>query len=262
MSRILIIDENAETRADCTRSLVRAGHDVVEADLGARGCAHLIRNPIDLVITELYLFDMSGLDIVKAARVQQDVPFVVMTGSATVSAVVAAMRLGVEEVLEKPVYEKTLVRTVENVLARQAVTDRDAPEAHAASRWAHALVTIIRASSDPRTTAAWSRHAAVSPGALRNWCCTAGIPSRRSLVFARLLRAVSLSARVRYSPADLLDVADRRTLLRMLRSAGFSNDAEIPRDVYEFVDRQTLIRNVVALRAVKRELRLRRDGLK
>ena len=126
----------------------------------------------------------------------------------------AARRGGI---LEKPVWEDGLLRTVETALARppcrckSVPCDDNAPtvqQAHAAARWARVVVPVLDAPEDPRTIKAWSRLLYVSPGALRNWCRTAGITPRRSLVFARLLRAVFLSDGGRHKPENLLDVVD------------------------------------------------------
>jgi len=124
-------------------------------------------------------------------------------------------------------------------------------EAHAAARWARALIPILGAPKDPRTLAGWSRLANASRGALRTWCVTVGISPRRSLVFARLLRAVLLGRGGRSRPENLLDVVDRRTLAGLLKLAGLNADA-FPRNADEFLSRQTLIRDAEALAEVAR----------
>lgn len=129
--------------------------------------------------------------------------------------------------------------------------------AHAASRWAAAVVRLVTSPTDPRTVADWSRWIAASPGAIRNWCRTAGISSRRSLVFARLLRAVTVGAGGRHKPENLLDVVDKRTLIAMLDLAGLSADQPFPFTIEEFLDRQILVRDRDAVLAVLSALRRR-----
>ena len=129
--------------------------------------------------------------------------------------------------------------------------------AHAASRWAVAVVRLVTSPTDPRTVADWSRWIAASPGAIRNWCRTAGISSRRSLVFGRLLRAVTVGAGGRHKPENLLDVVDKRTLIAMLNLAGLSADQPFPFTIEEFLDRQTIVRDRDAVLAVFSALRTR-----
>ena len=81
----------------------------------------------------------------------------------------------------------------------------------------------------------------MSPGALRNWCRTAGVSARRSLVFARLLRAAFLSQGGRHRPEDLLDVVDRRTFVGLLRFAGLDPERPFPESPEAFLQQQTLV---------------------
>lgn len=146
------------------------------------------------------------------------------------------------------------VRPLEAEPLKQAA-DSDGAQACAAARWARALIPIIDAPSDPKTIAKWSRWIAASPGAVRNWCCTAGIPARRSLVFGRMLRAVSLSDGGRRRPENLLDVVDQRTLTGLLRYAGLGNAREFPHTLESFFARQILVLDPETMAEVKRALK-------
>jgi hypothetical protein len=125
-------------------------------------------------------------------------------------------------------------------------------EPYALTRWARALAPVIYAPRDPRTIAQWSHLAFSSVGALRNWCRTAGIAPRRSLVCGRLLRAVVLNEQQRQRPENLLDVVDKRTLRGLLQLAGFDGDNNFPANANEFLDRQKLIQDPHALRELRR----------
>ncbi len=129
---------------------------------------------------------------------------------------------------------------------------RQAIAAHAAERWANAVVPLIDSPTDPRTIEDWSRWIAASPGAVRNWCHTASVGPRRSLVFGRLLRAVILSENGRHKPENVLDVVDRRTLSAMLKLAGFGSGQAFPPSIERFLDEQALIRDVDMLRQLER----------
>jgi hypothetical protein len=120
------------------------------------------------------------------------------------------------------------------------------------------LIPIIHSPTDPRTIGQWSRLTYVSSGALRNWCRTAGISPRRSLVFARLLRAVYLSDGRRHKLENLLDVVDRRTLAGLLRFAGLTWKGEFPENPDEFLRKQSLVVDPKALEAIRQALATRR----
>jgi CheY-like chemotaxis protein len=134
-----------------------------------------------------------------------------------------------------------------------ATDAEDGRVAHAAARWAQLVVRVADSSRDTPTIAAWGRFVAASPGAVRNWCHTAGIPARRSLVFARLLRAVTLNRDGRTKLENLLDSVDRRTVSSLVRYAGLAT-AGFPRSTDEYLRRQTLVADFDVLRELRRAL--------
>src|SRR4051812_28030199 len=68
--RILVIDDEKSARLLLERVLTRAGHQVVLAETGEQGISQLGRDNFDLVITDKNLPGISGLEVLKAARVQ------------------------------------------------------------------------------------------------------------------------------------------------------------------------------------------------
>ena len=77
--------------------------------------------------------------------------------------------------------------------------------------------------------------------------------ARRSLIFARLLRAVVIRQLNGYQLEELLDVSDVRTLSGLMKLAGLSHGAhpELPKSVDEFLEKQQLITNNTALRVLR-----------
>jgi hypothetical protein len=128
-----------------------------------------------------------------------------------------------------------------------------APEAHSLQRWAGPVVRLIRAHRDPKTLSAWGRSIGVSPGALRNWCGTARLSARRSLLFARVLRAIVRPRDARSAPEAMLDILDRRTLTKVIAlSGGRAN--RLPTSADEFFAGQRLVEGVAAMSYVRAEL--------
>ena len=260
MSQVLVVDADPSTVALFATILRKAGYSVFTAATGNEALACLRQHPsIDLTIADLRLPDISGLDILKTIRGSAfPTSVVIVTGLGSTRDAVIAMRLGAVDFREKPLYEEELIRTVQTALMLAHEHDLSPHrEAHAASRWAQLVVRIMESPSDLRTTLRWGRWLAMSPGAVRNWCRTAGAQPRRTLVLGRLLRAVHLREQEHKRLEDLLDVVDRRTLISLMKFAGFSSIEDFPADIHDFLERQVLVREQSLLFELQRQLGLR-----
>jgi DNA-binding NtrC family response regulator len=103
MARILIVDDQDMMRDSLAQILVREGHEVVAATDGAAAAARLGASRFDLLITDLRMPKMTGLELLaEAKRLRPDMPVVLMTAFATVSNAVEAMRLGAYDYIQKP----------------------------------------------------------------------------------------------------------------------------------------------------------------
>jgi DNA-binding NtrC family response regulator len=119
--RILIVEDRDSLRRMLERALTQEGYAVESAADAAAGIRLVERQDFDLVLTDLKLPDGSGLQVLAASRAAQPrVPVVVVTGFGTVTAAVAAMKLGAFDFLEKPVAIDDLYR-----LAERAIGERD-----------------------------------------------------------------------------------------------------------------------------------------
>jgi CheY-like chemotaxis protein len=272
MPRVLLIADDTAMLAAFESVLRSSGYHVRTALSGSEGLELLTRQTIDIIVADLRLPDISGLEVLRTTRCAgRAIPFILLTGLGSTKDAVA-MRLGPGDFPEKPISDDDPLRIFERFLrtmddGTRSETIRHNPgdiEGHAAARWARALVPVIDSPKDPRTITGWSRCVAASPGTLRNWCRTAGILPRRSLVLGRLLRAVVLSKGGRHKPENLLDVVDRRTLWGLLRFAGFGGGQGLPGDMETFLERQTLVRDPDALHELNRALeeRRQREGVK
>jgi lantibiotic biosynthesis protein len=127
---------------------------------------------------------------------------------------------------------------------------------HALARWARAVVSVIESPADPKTIDLWGRSIGVSRGALINWCRTAQLSPKRSLDFARVLRAVVRQDRG-VTPENLLDVVDLRTLDRLLALGNGRRSNALPRTANEFLREQRWIESPAALTEVVHRLEKR-----
>jgi hypothetical protein len=122
---------------------------------------------------------------------------------------------------------------------------------HAAERWAAAVASLRMSARDARTIADWGRAIGVSAGALREWCQVARVSPRRTLLLARLLRAVTHSTDRPWRPEQRLDIVDRRTLRRLLLAGGLPFEADRV-TVSDLLTRQTLVTDSYALLALRK----------
>jgi CheY-like chemotaxis protein len=256
MADILLIDERRVLEL-FERPLQTVGYSFCSATSGSEALAVLAERNVDLIVVDLELLDISGRDVIRhVRRVGLQIPIVVVTGTGNSPDGIAAMQLGAVNFLKKPADLNLLLRTAPVLRSddewpnNDQVTPSSDHEAHAAVRWARAVVPLLNAPKDPRTIAGWADIVFVSPGALRNWCYTAGIAPRRALVFGRLLRAAHLFRHRGQHLENLLDVVDRRTLVGLLRTAGVTL-ADFPMAAEEFVERQSLVRDDATLMQVR-----------
>jgi DNA-binding NtrC family response regulator len=111
--RILIVEDRDSLRRLLERALGEEGYEVTAASGGAAALRLLAERGFDLVLTDLKLPDLSGLEVLAASReAHPSVPVVVLTGYGSVGAAVAAMKLGAYDFVEKPLELDELARLV------------------------------------------------------------------------------------------------------------------------------------------------------
>jgi two-component system response regulator HydG len=103
-TRVLLVDDEASTRTALSRLLERTGYDVDAVPDGGAALERLGEVPPDLVVTDLDMPVMNGLELLAALRERaRDLPVIVVTGAADVRSAVSAMRAGAVDYLTKPV---------------------------------------------------------------------------------------------------------------------------------------------------------------
>lgn len=116
---ILIVEDSSATREILERQLRGEGYAVRSVESVASAVKVLDREPIDLVITDYRMPEADGLVLVKHIRHQhREIGIVMVTGFATVSGAVTAMREGVENYLAKPFSEEELREAVRSALEK------------------------------------------------------------------------------------------------------------------------------------------------
>lgn len=259
--RVLVIDDDFSTTDTFVRILTFNGFTARGAFTGREGILLGRSFRPQVILVDLKLSDISGLQVLQELRQSRpEAEFIVVTGFADVAATVAAIKLGATNVVEKPIFDDQLLALVRESIERTSAEGSLTLVPHALRRWAEMVLKLVDSPSDVTTLRAWGRFSGASTGALRNWCRTAGLSPRRSLCLARMLRAVVLGQRFRVLPENLLNVVDRRTLVKLLVAGGCQSHGT-PRlpTVEDFLGRQRFIDNTDAIAELTAGLRCR-DG--
>ncbi len=102
-ARVLVVDDERSMRALLDIVLRREGYEVVLADDGRSAIEVLQARAVDLVISDIKMPDVSGVEVLRAAKqADPDLPVVMITAFASTDTAVEAMRLGACDYLSKP----------------------------------------------------------------------------------------------------------------------------------------------------------------
>ena len=136
MARLVIIDDEPSILELMTKYCRKVGHDVTGCRSGMDGIAALREIKPDVLVVDLKLGDVSGLDIIKLCRSEVPNATVIMiTGHGSVETAVEAMRLGAFDYLTKPFELPDLQRTIEQALGKKpspVASNVPAPASHSA----------------------------------------------------------------------------------------------------------------------------------
>lgn len=119
--KLLIIDDDTLVRQSIATYLRDSGFVVDEAISGADGLDSIVKNSPELVITDLRMPDIDGVQVLQQLYEQApDLPVIVISGAGVMADVVTALRLGARDYLIKPILDmEMLVHSVRKALERQ-----------------------------------------------------------------------------------------------------------------------------------------------
>ena len=116
-ARILLVEDEANMARTLTKNLERAGHTVEHAPHGEAALARLDQRLFDMVVTDLKMPVMDGMQLLRAVHERELPPVVVvLTGYGTIESAVEAMKLGAADYLIKDARPQEILLTVERVL--------------------------------------------------------------------------------------------------------------------------------------------------
>ena len=119
-AKILIVDDNHDLRGYLRRILNQAGYSVISAHNGAQGYTQAQQHHPDLIVTDLMMPQVSGLDLI--AMVRKDLqlsgtPMILLTAKANEETRIEGTEIGADAYLAKPFNDRELLAEVRNLLA-------------------------------------------------------------------------------------------------------------------------------------------------
>ncbi len=139
--KILVVDDNDDMRAIVVRGLKTGPHEIHEADSGEKALPLIAANDFDLVLTDLMMKRVNGLEVIQAAKTKDPrVEAVLMTAHGSLESNAEAMKLGASGYLLKPIELEELLKKTKECLDRRRLslnapgTEKETPESKKMTR--------------------------------------------------------------------------------------------------------------------------------
>jgi DNA-binding response OmpR family regulator len=118
--KILVVDDEPKIVEICRDYLHAAGFEVIQANDGLRGLEMARHERPDLVVLDLMMPGMDGLDVCRALRREGNLPIIMLTARVEEAEKLLGLELGADDYLTKPFSPRELVARVRTVLRRAA----------------------------------------------------------------------------------------------------------------------------------------------
>ena len=127
MSRILIVEDEISFSDPLSYLLRKEGYDVVVAETGPAGLAEFDASGADLVLLDLMLPGLSGVDVCRGLRQRSSVPVIMLTAKDSEIDKVVGLEIGADDYVTKPYSSRELLARVKAVLRRLAEPEELVP---------------------------------------------------------------------------------------------------------------------------------------
>jgi DNA-binding response OmpR family regulator len=125
LTRVLVVEDDHDLRMLLRLLLEDEGYAVTEAATGDQALERFAREPSHLVLLDVRLPGLSGLEVCRALRAQTDIPVIMLTAHADSHDVVAGLEAGADDYVTKPFIEKELLARIRAQL-RKSIRGREA----------------------------------------------------------------------------------------------------------------------------------------
>ena len=127
-ARILLIEDERPLREALAEALSAEGFTVEQAATGVSGLAAFRARPPDLVLLDLMLPEMSGVEVCRAIRATSKSPVIMVTAKASEADRIAGLDLGADDYVSKPFSSRELTARIRAVLRRSGTATSFSPE--------------------------------------------------------------------------------------------------------------------------------------
>lgn len=118
--KILVIDDEEIVRISCNRLLGPEGYEVALAKSAIEGFEKLRQEPFDIVLTDLKMPDIDGIEVLRRVKEEwPEVEVIMVTGYQTITSAVQAIKLGAFDYIEKPFTPDGLLTTIEKAIKQR-----------------------------------------------------------------------------------------------------------------------------------------------
>ncbi|MGW0821118.1 response regulator [Streptomyces sp. NPDC002845] len=216
MPRVLLIEDDRAVREGVGLALRRQGHEVAAAESGEDGMAQLRSFRPDVVVLDLMLPGMTGLDVCRAIRsVDQTMPIIIVTARGDDVDIVIGLEVGADDYVVKPVQARVLQARIRAVLRRAAGGATADPAADGIPKIeTHGDLSIDRAGL---SVARQGVPVALAPSELRLLLTLSASPGQ---VFSRQQLLETVWEHSYHADARLVDACVKRLRSKMGEPAG------------------------------------------
>ena len=122
-SRLLVVDDELHIRTALVKAFTLVGYEVDEAASGQEALAMLNAGSYDLMILDIVLPDLAGIDVLQwANQIQADVSIIILTGNATLESAIAAIKSDAVDYLLKPASIHEIIDAVSHALQKRVAS--------------------------------------------------------------------------------------------------------------------------------------------
>lgn len=123
MSKILVVDDEKMLVKGLKRSLEQEGYDVIEAYDGQSALEIISKELLDLIVLDIMLPKINGLDVCREVRKERDIPIIMLTAKGEDVDKIIGLELGADDYLSKPFNTRELLARIRAVLRRAKQPD-------------------------------------------------------------------------------------------------------------------------------------------
>jgi DNA-binding NtrC family response regulator len=121
--KILVVDDEKHIRDSCIKLLQRKRYDAEGAGSGAEALEMIGKNPYDLVLLDVRMPGMDGIEVLRRAKeLVPDILVLILTGHGTIDTANEALELGAAGFIRKPIAIENLAESIDEALEKRKVS--------------------------------------------------------------------------------------------------------------------------------------------